>query len=108
MDSDVHNIIAAARRYPMMAEHQLIVVKEAQNLPKFEELDHYVSNPMPSTVLVINYRHGKVDKEGFGENIEKIGVVFESKNCTTIKFPRSLSPGSGNSQSPSTRSLHRC
>jgi DNA polymerase-3 subunit delta len=88
VDSDVHAIIAAARRYPMMAEHQLIVVKEAQNLPKFEELDHYVSNPMPSTVLVINYRHGKVDKRrALVKNIERIGVVFESKKLYDNQIP---------------------
>jgi DNA polymerase-3 subunit delta len=88
VDADVHAIISAARRYPMMAERQLIVVKEAQNLPKFEELDHYLSNPMPSTVLVINYRNGTVDKRrAVVKNIDKIGVVFDSKKLYDNQIP---------------------
>ncbi|NCD15033.1 MAG: DNA polymerase III subunit delta, partial [Bacteroidia bacterium] len=88
IDSDVHAIMSAARRYPMMAERQLIVVKEAQNLLRFEELDHYVKNAMPSTVLVINYRHGRVDKrKAVVKNIDKIGVVFESKKLYDNEIP---------------------
>ncbi len=88
VDSDVHNIISSARRYPMMADRQLIVLKEAQNLPQFEELDHYVSNPMPSTVLVINYRHGRVDKrKAVVKNIDKVGVVFESRKLYDNQIP---------------------
>ncbi len=88
VDSDVHNIISAARRYPMMADRQLIVLKEAQNLAKFEELDFYVKNPMPSTVLVINYRHGTVDKrKAVVKNIDKIGVVFESRKLYDNQIP---------------------
>ncbi|MDD2327852.1 MAG: DNA polymerase III subunit delta [bacterium] len=87
-DSDVHTIISAARRYPMMAERQLIVLKEAQNLPRFEELDHYFKNPMPSTVLVINYRHGTVDKrKAVAKNADKIGVLFESKKLYDNQIP---------------------
>ena len=62
VDSDVNNIIAAARRFPMMAEYQLIIVKEAQELNNFELLDSYFKKPMKTTVLVINYKHGSVDK----------------------------------------------
>lgn len=88
IDSDVNTIISAARRYPMMAERQLIVVKEAQNLDQFELLDHYVRNPMASTVLVINYRHGTVDKrKAVVRNIDKIGVVFESKKLYDNQIP---------------------
>lgn len=88
IDSDVNTIISAARRYPMMAERQLIVVKEAQNLDQFELLAHYVRNPMASTVLVINYRHGTVDKrKAVVKNIDKIGVVFESKKLYDNQIP---------------------
>ncbi len=81
VDSDVKNIIAAARRYPMMSDYQLILLKEAQSLDKFEELDSYFKNPMKSTILVIGYKHGSVDKrKSLVKNIEKNGgVVFESK-----------------------------
>lgn len=92
VDSDVHTIISAARRYPMMAKHQLVIVKEAQNLPKFEELEHYAKNVMPSTVLVINYRHGTVDKrKAVVRSIDKVGVVFESKKLYDNQIPPFIS-----------------
>lgn len=88
VDSDVNLIISSARRFPMMSEHQLIIVKEAQQLEQFELLDHYVKNPMLSTVLVINYKHGSVDKrKSLVKNIDKIGVVFESKKLYENKVP---------------------
>ncbi|MDR1743957.1 MAG: DNA polymerase III subunit delta [Dysgonamonadaceae bacterium] len=88
MDSDVNSIISAARRFPMMAEHQLIVVKEAQQLDKFELFDVYAKNPMPSTVLILSYKHGSVDKrKAVVKNIEKAGVVFESKKLYDNQIP---------------------
>lgn len=88
VDSDVNKIIAAARRFPMMAEHQLIIVKEAQNLDKFEVLDSYAKNPMRSTVLVINYKYGTVDRrKGVIKKIEKEGIVFESKKLYDNQIP---------------------
>lgn len=88
VDADVNGIISSARRFPMMAEHQLIVVKEAQQLEQPELLDHYARNPMPSTVLVINYKHGSIDKrKALVKNIDKIGVVFESKKMYDNQIP---------------------
>ncbi len=89
VDSDVNTIVAAARRFPMMAEYLLIVVKEAQELNKFELLDYYAKNPLKSTVLVINYKHGTVDKrKALVKNIEKNGgVVFESKKLYENQIP---------------------
>ncbi|MDR1517854.1 MAG: DNA polymerase III subunit delta [Dysgonamonadaceae bacterium] len=92
MDSDVNSIISSARRFPMMAEHLLIVVKEAQQLDKFELFDIYAKNPMPSTVLVLNYKHGSVDKrKAVVKNIEKAGVVFESKKLYDNQVPGFIS-----------------
>lgn len=88
VDADVNLIIASARRFPMMAEYQLIIVKEAQNLDKFELLDLYAKNPMPSTILVINYKHGTVDKrKAVVKSIQKIGEVFESKKLYDNQIP---------------------
>jgi DNA polymerase-3 subunit delta len=88
VDSDVNTIIASARRFPMMAEYQLIVVKEAQELSKFEVLDLYAKNPMSSTILVLNYKHGTVDgRKAVVKNIDKIGVVFESKKLYDNQIP---------------------
>ncbi|MDD4777825.1 MAG: DNA polymerase III subunit delta [Fermentimonas sp.] len=88
VDSDVNEIIASARRFPMMSEYQLIIVKEAQNLDKFDILDVYAKNPMPTTVLVISYKHGTVDKrKAVIKKIDKIGVVFESKKLYDNQIP---------------------
>lgn len=88
VDSDVNTIISSARRFPMMAEHQLVIVKEAQELDHLDELNSYAQNPMFSTVLVIAYKHGNVDKrKSLIKNIEKIGVVFESKKLYENQVP---------------------
>jgi DNA polymerase-3 subunit delta len=88
VDSDVNNIIASARRFPMMAEYQLIVVKEAQELDKFDVLDIYAKNPMSSTILVLNYKHGTVDgRKAVVKSIGRIGVVFESKKLYDNQIP---------------------
>lgn len=88
VDSDVNTIISTARRFPMMAEHQLIIVKEAQQLDGFELLDTYAKNPMLSTVLVLNFKHGSVDKrKAVIKIIEKTGVVFESKKLYDNQIP---------------------
>lgn len=88
VDADVNEIISSARRFPMIAAHQLIVVKEAQNLENLDLLEHYVKNPILSTVLVINYKHGSVDKrKTLAKNIDKIGVVFESKKLYDNQIP---------------------
>lgn len=88
VDSDVNEIIASARRFPMMAEYQLIIIKEAQNLDKFELLEVYANNPMPTTILVISYKHGTVDKrKAIIKKIDKVGVVFESKKLYDNQIP---------------------
>jgi DNA polymerase-3 subunit delta len=61
-DTDMGTIINSARRYPMMAARQLIVVKEAQQMKNIEGLESYLSAPMPSTILVFAYKYKKLDK----------------------------------------------
>ena len=80
MDTDINTVINAARRYPMMSEHQVVVVKEAQNLKNLENLTYYLQKPMPSTILVLCYKHGVLDRrKKIAAEIEKNGVLFESK-----------------------------
>ena len=80
-DVSIEDIVSTARRYPMMAERQVVIVKEAQDLIKtIERLEAYAENPMPSTVLVICYKYRTLDKrKKVTKQIEKNGVVFESK-----------------------------
>ncbi|MDR0413156.1 MAG: DNA polymerase III subunit delta [Dysgonamonadaceae bacterium] len=88
MDTDAATVINACRRYPMMAERQLVVVKEAQGMKNIDDLIHYVKNPLPSTVLVINYKHGKLDgRKKLSGEIAKAGIVFESKKIYENKVP---------------------
>ncbi len=80
-DVSIDDIVSNAKRYPMMAERQVVIVKEAQDLSRtIEKLAQYVDNPQPSTVLVINYKYKKLDKrKALYKAINKVGVVFESK-----------------------------
>ena len=79
-DTDVTDVIQAARRYPMMAEHQVIIVKEAQNIPDIDKLSIYAENPLTSTILVINYKYKTIDKRRkLYKTLSKNGVLFDSK-----------------------------
>ena len=80
-DITVDDIVANAKRFPMMAERQVVIIKEAQELSRtIEQLSKYAENPQPSTVLVINYKYKKIDKrKALYKTIKKSGIVFESK-----------------------------
>ena len=79
-DTDIVSIINAAKRYPMMAEHQVIIVKEAQNIRNMDELFYYLQKPQSSTILVICHKHGVIDRrKKLATEIEKKGILFESK-----------------------------
>ena len=87
-DADVAAIINAAKRYPMMSEYQVIIVKEAQNVKKIEELSFYLKNPLTSTILVICHKHGALDRrKKLAAEIEKVGVLFESKKIKDTQLP---------------------
>ena len=87
-DTDVPNVINAARRFPMMSNHQVVIVKEAQNLKKIDDLAYYLENPLNSTLLVINYKYGTIDKrKKLYKLLEKKAVVFESKKLYDDKIP---------------------
>lgn len=80
-DVAIDEIVSSAKRYPMMAERQVIIVKEAQDLSRtIDKLDSYAANPQPTTVLVINYKYKKLDKRKKAyKAIAKNGLIFESK-----------------------------
>ena len=87
-ETSVADIMLAARRYPMMANRQLVIVKEAQNLLKLDELCSYVANPQQTTILVICYKNGTIDKrKKIVSAIEKAGTVFESKKLRDGMLP---------------------
>ncbi|WP_298880581.1 DNA polymerase III subunit delta [uncultured Polaribacter sp.] len=80
-DATIEDIVSAAKRYPMMAERQVIIVKEAQDLSRnIEKLVSYALNPQPTTVLVFNYKYKKLDKrKKLHKAIAKSGLIYESK-----------------------------
>lgn len=86
-DTDMATIVNNARRFPMMAEHQVIIVKEAQNLRNLDELEPYLEKPVPSTILVICYKKDKLDKRT--KLYKALGryVVFESKKLYDNELP---------------------
>ena len=78
-----------ARRYPMMSEHQVVIVKEAQNIKNTEALEKYFKQPLPSTILVMCHKNGTVDgrKREYMKAIQSAGVLFESKKLRDRDLP---------------------
>ena len=78
---DVSPVIGAARGFAMMGGYKVIIVKEAQNIKKWEALAMYMDNPQPSTILVFCYKYGSPDKRlNLFKNWEKKGgVLMESE-----------------------------
>lgn len=97
-DVSIDDIVSNSKRYPMMAERQVVIVKEAQDLSRsIEKLVSYAENPQPTTVLVINYKYKKIDKrKALYKTLKKNNVVFESKklydNQVADWIRRTLSP----------------
>ena len=91
-DIDVPTVISYAKRYPMMSNYQVLIVKEAQDLDDLDTFLPYVQNPVSSTILVLCYKYGKVDKrKSLYKAIEKSGVVMESAFLYDNKIPEWIS-----------------
>ena len=88
-DVSIDDIISQAKRYPMMAERQVVIVKEAQELSRtIENLVSYAENPQPTTVLVICYKYKTLDKrKKLSKVIAKSAVLFESKKLYENQVP---------------------
>ncbi len=82
-------IADAARRYPMMADYQVVIVKEAQNIKNVEALEKYLKTPMPTTILVMCHKNGKIDgrKQSYVKAIREVGVLFESAKLKEKDLP---------------------
>jgi DNA polymerase-3 subunit delta len=96
-DTDIMSVLNASKRYPMMADYQVVLVKEAQDMKWGSEdtdkkginpLLSYLDNPLQSTILVFCYKYGKIDKrKKVYKAIEKNGVIFESAPLYDSKVP---------------------
>lgn len=88
-DASIDEIVASCKRFPMMAERQIVVVKEAQNLNKtIEQFQTYFANPTPTTILVVNYKYKSLRSNSkLIKSLENKGVVFNSEKIKDYKLP---------------------
>lgn len=87
-DSEAQNIAESALRFPMMADKQVIIVKEAQSLRRIEDLENYAEKPMASTILVLNYKYKTLDaRTKLAKAIKKNGVVLTTKKIYENQVP---------------------
>ena len=91
-DVNADAVITAARRYPMFAERQLVVVKEAQMMKGLEDIAIYCQNPLESTVLVLAMHGASADKrKSLYKTVSKMGVVVDSQALRDYDMPRWIS-----------------
>ena len=88
-DVNASQVADAARRYPMMSEYQVVIVKEAQNIKNTEALEKYFKQPLASTILVMCHKNGTIDgrKREYVKAIQSAGVLFESKKLRDRDLP---------------------
>lgn len=91
-DADYQAVVDNARRYPMMAQHQLVILKEAQEMKGLANLITYVENPTPTTILVICHKHKRFNiNTKFGKMLKAKAVVFQSKPLYDNQVPEWIS-----------------
>ena len=87
-DVTADEVVNAAKRFPMMAQRQVVWVREAQNLQGKERLSFYLEHPQPTTVLILCHKHGVLDRrKKLASDIQKAGVLFESKKLYESQLP---------------------
>ena len=87
-DTDVNGVVSSAKRYPMVGNQHLVIVKEAQHLKQIEDLLSYIQKPLSSTVLVICYKYKSYDRrKKLLREIDKCGVIFEGKRLYDNQVP---------------------
>lgn len=88
-DTSVDEIVSVCKRFPMMADYQLVVVREAHDLSRsIEQLTTYSEQPQPTTILVICFKNKKLDKrKKLSKAIQKNGIIVETKKLYDNKLP---------------------
>lgn len=87
-DTNIANVLTAAKRFPMMSDYQVVIVKEAQNLKNIDDLSFYLKKPQPQTVLVFCHKNGVLDRrKKVIADVERVGVLFESKKLRDYQLP---------------------
>lgn len=79
-DASWPDVVNACRRYPMFAERQVVLIKEAQHMRDIDKLESYLENPLSSTILVIGYKEKKLDsRRKFAKLIKEKGEILSVK-----------------------------
>ncbi|MBA4323205.1 MAG: DNA polymerase III subunit delta, partial [Odoribacter sp.] len=87
-DTTIPSVIETSRRFPMMSNHQVIIVKEAQAMKKIDDLAYYLEKPLLSTILVFNYKYKVLDKRTkLYKLIDSNAVYFESNRLRDYQVP---------------------
>jgi len=87
-DADWSAVVNACRRYPMFAEKQVVLLKEAQQMKDIDKLEAYVENPLASTIFVVSYKEKTLDgRTAMAKLLKKTAVVFTSKKIYDSKLP---------------------
>lgn len=87
-DADWASVVNACMRYPMFAERQVVLLKEAQNMRDIEKLEGYVNKPLASTIFVVGYKDKKVDgRTKFAKLLKEKGELFTTKKLYDNQLP---------------------
>ncbi|MFK7810076.1 MAG: DNA polymerase III subunit delta [Saprospiraceae bacterium] len=87
-EAEPKTVIDTCSRYPMMAQHQVVMIKEAQEMKRLVDLELYINKPVPSTILVVCFKHKKFDgRTKFAKAIKANALVFESKKLYDNQVP---------------------
>lgn len=88
LDTTVTQVIETCRRFPMMSNNQVVIVREAQKLKKIDDMQVYIEAPLPSTILVIAYKYEELDKrKALYKSLSKRGFYFESEKVPEYQIP---------------------
>jgi len=87
-DANWADVLNACRRYPMFAERQVVLLKEAQQMRDVEKLESYIENPLSSTVFIVSYKEKKLDaRKKFAKLVKEKGVLISTKKMYDREVP---------------------
>ncbi|MCQ2223313.1 MAG: DNA polymerase III subunit delta [Bacteroidaceae bacterium] len=87
-ETNANHVIQFAQSLPVMAEHRVVLLREAQAMNDREQLASYLNHYNPSTVLVVCHKHGKLDaRRELAKEVKRVGVLFESKRLADYQLP---------------------
>ena len=89
LDTDIRTVINECKRYPVMSQYQVVILREAQNNKELELLRHYAEKPLESTILIICHKHSNIKAPEFIKELKakSTGIVFESKKLHSPLIP---------------------